>query len=62
MINLSELDFVLINVVCFSSGIFLGLTICCKNKEVFLQRVGSKDKIPEPIQCQEIKDLSVIIR
>lgn len=62
MINLSELDFVLINVVCFSSGIFLGLTICCKNKEVFLQRVGSKEKIPETIQCEAIKDLNLTIR
>ena len=62
MISLSELDFVLINIVCFSSGVFLGLTICCKNKETFLQRVGSKEKIPEPIQCQEIKDLNLNIR
>ena len=63
--ELSELDFILINVVSFSSGIFLGLTICCRNKEVFLQRVASKEKLPEPIiQCDPVpkNDLSVIIR
>jgi len=64
--ELSELDFILINVVSFSSGIFLGLTICCRNKEVFLQRVASKEKLPEPsiIQCDAVpkNDLSVIIR
>ena len=62
MINLSELDFVLVNTVCFTSGVFVGLSICAKYKEVFLQRVASKEKIPETIQCEAIKDLSVVIR
>lgn len=61
MINISSLDFVLVNTVCFSSGVFIGLSICAKYKETFLQRVASKETI-EPIQCEAIKDLSVVIR
>ena len=64
MIHISQLDFILVNTVCFTSGIFVGLSICAKYKEVFLQRVASKEKIEpiQPIQCEAIKDLNIVVR
>ena len=57
MLEFSELDFLLFCAIFYLLGIGTGLSICCYNKETFLQRVKSKEdlsvynhqnRMPEP--------------
>ena len=43
--DITGMDFVLINVLLYFAGVFTGLTVCCKYKDKFMQRVKSTDNI-----------------
>ena len=43
--DVSQLDFVLINIISYFSGIASGLFLCCKYKENFMVRSRSRDSI-----------------
>ena len=45
MLEFSELDFLLFCAIFYLLGIGTGLSICCYNKETFLQRVKSKEDL-----------------
>ena len=45
MLEFSELDFILFCLIFYLCGIGTGLSICCYNKETFLQRVKSREDL-----------------
>ena len=45
MIEFTILDFVLISSTVYLLGVLTGLTVCCKNKETFLQRERSVEDL-----------------
>ena len=45
MLEFSELDFLLFCAIFYLLGIGTGLSICCYNKETFLQRVKSREDL-----------------
>ena len=45
--NISGLDFFLINIISYISGIATGLIICCKNKDKLLVKSRSLDNMKQ---------------
>lgn len=45
--EISGLDFFLINMLSYLAGLGSGLLICCKNKDIFLIRSRSQDNLRE---------------
>ena len=43
--DISGMDFVLVNILSYFAGVFTGLTVCCKYKDRFMQRVKSTENI-----------------
>ena len=43
--NITALDFVLINVISYVCGLATGLIVCCKNKDKFLVKSRSLDNL-----------------
>ena len=59
MLEFSELDFLLFSAIFFLLGIGTGLSICCMNKETFLQRVKSREDCREiPYQANQVIEAS----
>jgi len=47
MLEFSIFEFCLVNAVSYMCGVGTGLVICCRNKEVFMQRVKSSDNLAQ---------------
>jgi hypothetical protein len=47
MLSFSELDFILISAVCYMCGLGSGLCICAKYKNIFMERVRSRDRMSD---------------
>ena len=45
MIEVTILDFILVNMICFLCGTGTGLLVCCKYKNRFMERVKSQDDL-----------------
>ena len=61
MLEFSELDFLLFSAIFFLLGIGTGLSICCMNKETFLQRVKSREDCREiPYQANQVIEASAL--
>ena len=43
--EISGLDFIMINLLSYIAGLASGLIICCKNKDIFLGRSRSSDNL-----------------
>jgi len=59
--DVSQLDFVLINIISYFSGIASGLFLCCKYKENFMVRSRSRDSIrTENVAFPELQGQTVL--
>jgi hypothetical protein len=47
MMDISVLEFCLVNFLSYLCGVATGLVICCKNKETFLQRQASVENLSQ---------------
>jgi hypothetical protein len=47
MMDISVIEFILVNAISYFLGVATGLVICCQNKETFLQRSRSVDNLQQ---------------
>jgi hypothetical protein len=47
MMDVSVIEFILVNAISYFLGVATGLVICCQNKETFLQRSRSVDNFQQ---------------
>jgi hypothetical protein len=47
MMDISILEFIMVNAFSYMCGVATGLVICCQNKETFLQRQASVENLSQ---------------